>query len=242
MFARLLPSFLALLALGLGACGGEDGGSTGPIGPPPPDPTRILVLSDGGTEDAVIDILSTAGFAVDRGGSWWLDAGDSISDYAAVVLLTGKDYSHVMADSAQALLRDFAAAGGGLLVTEWFSYYSERNPLLASVLPVLDSSSYAYGAETCSPTTDHPITRRLPASFRTGPDWSWITLRPHPSPAKQATVVLTGSLGGSAMVAGRHGEGRVVSWGMAGVYRGDDIWTEAVELLLVDAVSWVAKE
>ncbi len=242
MFARRFTPLLVLLALGLCACGGEDGGSTGPIGPPPPEPARILVLSDGGTEDAVIDILGAAGFAVDRGGSWWLDVGDSISDYAAVVVLTGKDYNHVMADSAQVLLRDYASAGGGLLMTEWFSYYSERNPLLASVLPVLDSLVYSYGTETCSPTTDHPITRRLPASFATGPSWSWITLRPDPAPAKQATVVLTGSLGGSAMVAGRYGEGRVVSWGMAGVYSGEDIWTPAVELLLVDAVSWVAKE
>lgn len=235
-------AFLFVLALWSTACGGSEDAPSTMAPPPVPPATRILVLGDGGSEDAVIDILDSAGFAVDRGGPWYLDAGDSIAEYAAVVMLTGIDYIHSMADSAQTRLRDYVFAGGGLLVTEWFNYYSEQNPLLSSVMPVTDTKNYGNGQETCSPVRDHPITRRLPASFTTGTDWSRATLNLDPTPTKSATVVLQGLLGGPAMVVGVHGSGRIVCWGMAGEYSGPDIWTDPLELLLEDAVAWAAKE
>ena len=53
-------------------------------------------------------------------------------------------------------------------------------------------------------------------------------------------MLFHGSYTGDAVVAGHHGKGRVVSWGMAGEYDGTDIWSSEVDLLLLSIVLWLA--
>lgn len=230
----LIPLLLSFLLVVVG-CSDDDPSS------PQSDPPRVLVLSDDGTEVPVAEILEEAGMEVRVGGNWWEDAGDSLYTYDAVLLLTGYDYSHEMSEAAQVRLTQYVASGGGLLSTEWFAYYSYRNPILAEILPVLQNRDYDYEAETYRPQGDHPVLGGLPAVFQTGPDWTWNTLVPDTNVAERAEVVLEGDIGGPAVVTGVHGRGRTCHWGMAGVYNGDDIWTSGVERLLINMVAWIAR-
>lgn len=225
--------------LGLTGCGsdGDGGGSTTPT--PPAPSFKVLVLGDGGTEDRVVEILTEAGHEVTMGGFWADDPGAGLHVYDVVVMLTGYDYSHFMSEVAQVRITEYVAGGGGLVITEWFAYYGYRNAILAGILPVLESDDYDYGTDLQRPVAGHPISAWLPGSFPTGREWSWVTLRPDTAAtAKQATVAVIGETGGPSVVTGVHGDGRVVSWGMAGVYDGDDIWTRGAELLLEGVVRW----
>lgn len=227
----LLLAAVLSLAL-LSACSKDDPTS------PQSSPLKVLVMSDAGTEDHVLVALAAAGMDTARGGPWQDDPGLDLTAFDVVVLLNGSDYFHQQADSVQQEYVDYVAGGGGLVVTEWFNYYQSRNPLLGAIMPVLQDSDYDYDMETLYPVPGNPLAAGLPATFDTGPDWSWITLVPDTTAAKQATVAVTGKLGGPAVVTGVHGQGRVVAWGMAGVYEGDDIWTGGVDQLLDQIVQW----
>jgi hypothetical protein len=232
----ILATILILGLLGLAACGGDDDDTGAPKNWKP----LVLVLSDGGTEAAVGAVLGTAGMDTVMGPLWYEYEGEDLYLYDAVVLLTGEDYYHQMTDTAMARLTQYVAGGGGLVTTEWLAYYASRNAALTGILPILESEDYDYEAETLRPVSGHPLVRGLPDAIATGPDWTWITLIPDTTAAKQARVAVNGDLGGPAVVTGAHGNGRTVAWGMAGVYEGDDIWTPDVEKLLVRIVSWAA--
>ena len=229
-----LAALAALLALA--ACSGDDDPTTAPAVWNP----KVLVLADNGTEDHVLHVLGAAGADTTRGGLWYEDQFEDVYLYDVVVLLNGVDYSHLMSDVAMARLVQFVAAGGGLITTEWLTYYAYKNAMLTDILPVVDTSDYDYDPETLRPSPTHPLAAGLPDSLTTGPDWSWITLVPDTTAAKNAQVAVTGDFGGPAVVTGTHGNGRTVSWGMAGTYDGDDIWTPGVEQLLTRIVTWAA--
>ncbi len=234
------PTLLLLLATLLSltlltACGKDDPAS------PDNTPLKVLVMSDGGTEGHVLAALGAAGLDTTRGGPWQDDPGPDLHAFDVVVLLNGYDYGYTMADSVQQKYVDYVAGGGGLVVTEWFNYYQDDNPLLSGIMPVKQNRSYDYEMETLHPVSGNPLAAGLPASFTTGPDWSWITLVPDTTATKQATVAVTGDLGGPAVVTGVHGLGRVVAWGMAGIYEGDNIWTDGVDQLLEHIVDWAGR-
>lgn len=231
VFILMLITALCTLA----GCGGDDD----PTNPRSWKPT-VLVLSDDGTEAHVGAVLAAAGVDTVMGPLWYEYEGEDLHLYDAVVLLTGYDYYNQMTDTAMARLTQYVAGGGGLVTTEWLAYYGSRNRMLTDILPILESDDYDYEAETLRPVPGHGLVRSLPDAMPTGPDWTWVTLIPDTTAAKQARVAVTGDLGGPAVVTGVHGNGRTVAWGMAGVYEGDDIWTPEVEQLLVRIVSWAA--
>jgi hypothetical protein len=234
---RLALLLVLLAGLAMPGCGKDDGASpTGPSTPAPP--LRVLVLSDRGTEEQVGMVLGEAGHDTTMGGFWADEIEVDLEEFDVVVLLTGYDYYHQMTDADQSRLVDYVASGGGLVTTEWLAYYATLNPLLSAILPTLPTDDYAYATETYRPVAEHPIADGLPTAFITGPDWSWITLVPDTTAAKEVEVAVMGARGGPAVVTGIHGAGRVVSWGMAGVYSGDDIWTRGVEALLLSLVRY----
>lgn len=234
----LLAACCVLLLVPAG-CGDDD-----PAAPEWP-PAKVLVLEDDGTEGEVLRILTDAGMDVTLGGPWWqLDGAAPLDGYDAVVLLACVEYYQQMSSAAQVALTNYVAGGGGLLSTEWLTYYASRNAVLTAILPA-EADDYDYEPETYTRQGDHPLTRGLPTTFATGTDstgtdWTWVTMIPDTAAAKQAQVVYTGSASGGALVAGRWYAGRTVSWGMAGAYDGDDVWVPATERLLVNVVNWLA--
>jgi hypothetical protein len=230
----ILPLLAAMLPLTLLAACSKD--TTAPT-----TPLKVLVLSDGGTEGHVLQVLGAAGMDTTRGGSWWVAPGLDLSTFDVVVMLNGSDYYHFMADSVQAQYAQYVSNGGGLVVTEWFNYYQSNNPQLGAIMPVGETVNLGYQADTLHPVSGQSLANGLPASITTGKDWTWCTLVPDTTAAKQAHVAVIGDLGGPAVVTGVHGAGRVVAWGMAGVYNGDSIWTTGVDELLDHAVTWAGQ-
>lgn len=249
---RSAAALIGLVAFGLTAGCGDDsptappppedntGGGGGGGGQPPAAP-KVLVLADGGTEVHVGSALSTAGFDVTMGPLYSDYDGTDLGQHDAVILLTGIDYHNDFQPGVEQALVDFVAAGGGLLTTEWFLYYAGRSyDLLTPILPATYGGDYEYQGETYSRVLDHPITLGLPAQFDVTGAWSAVQLVADPAPEKKARVLFHGSYSGDAVVAGQHGNGRVVSWGMAGEYDGTDIWTPDVDLLLSKIAGWLA--
>lgn len=240
----LVPGLMLALLL-VAACGDDDtDGPTAP-GAPGSDPAHVLVLQDGGTETEVMTILAAAGIDADLGPMYYEYTGDDLDQYDAVVLLNCVDYGESLPDSTQWKYVEYLAAGGGLVTMEWLLYYDGYNEILTDVLPVDEGDDYDYEPETYTRMLDHPIAAGLPDTFATGDDttavdWTWIEMIPDADPTKQVEVVFEGSMSGPVVVAGRYGEGRAVCWGTAGVYNGDDVWSDPTERLLVNIVNWVA--
>jgi hypothetical protein len=240
--ARHAPIVILILSLAfIIACGGDDD----PTAPPATDPARVLVLQDGGTETRVMEILTAAGIDAELGPMYDEYEANDLHRYDAVVFLNCVDYGESLPDTIQSKYVDFIATGGGIVTMEWLTYYENRNEILMSALPVVEGDDYDYEPETYTRLLDHPIAAGLPETFATGNDttavdWTWITMIPHTAAEKQVQVVFEGSQSGPVVVAGRHGEGRAVCWGTAGVYNGDDVWVDHTERLLVNIVNWIA--
>jgi hypothetical protein len=236
----LLVALLATLTLVV-ACGDDD-----PTSPDPtPDPARVLVLQDDGTETSVMEILTAAGIDADLGPLYYEYGANDLDLYDAVVFLNCVDYGESLPEDVQARYNEFIMAGGGIVTMEWLTYYESGNAVLMESLPVIEADDYGYDTETYTRLLDHPIAAGLPASFATGDDttavdWTWVELIPDTTAAKNVEVIFEGSRSGPVVVAGRHGEGRAVCWGTAGVYNGDDVWTDHTERLLVNIVNWIA--
>ena len=235
----LTAILLATLALIL-ACGDDD-----PAAPPVPAAAKVLVLEDGGTEIPVMAILTAAGIDADLGPLWYEYDASDLDRYDAVVFLNCVDYGKSLPDSTQTRYLEYLAGGGGIVTMEWLTYYESRNEILVSALPVIEGDDYGYEPETYTRMLDHPIADGLSATFTTGDDstavdWTWIEMIPDTDPAKRAEVIFEGTMSGPVVVAGRYGQGRTVSWGTAGLYNGDDVWTDHTERLLVNIVNWIA--
>jgi hypothetical protein len=229
----LLLMMLTLALAALTGCGDDD-----PTGPGDPSGPKVLVLTDGGTEGHVISTLKNAGMSVRNGGLFHEFTGDGLAGIDAVVLLAGKDYNHDVKESGQAALVAFVGAGGGLLHTEWLHYSIARSNFhqrLKNILPATYGGSYGNGQETYTVQTDHPVTKNLPASFRTGNTNHYSILAPR-SGAKQ---LVRGNRSGAALVSWTRG-GRVISWNMTGTYGGDEVWNTDLDRLLVNATTYVA--
>ncbi|MCB1182847.1 hypothetical protein KDM41_05395 [bacterium] len=230
-FAPVLRAACAAACLLALAAGCQRGPDPGPRG-------RVLILADGGTENAMLAALGAAGWDTVRGGPWYEGLGRDADGIDVVVLPCAQGYDHRMPPAEQERLVRWVAGGGGLVVTEWFHYYATRNAVLAGILPVGVSNRYAYAAQTLHPAAAHELAGGLPDAIVTGPDWTQVVLEPDTTAAKQARVAVFGADGEPAVVTGRHGRGHIVSWGMAGNYDGADFRTPAVDRLLVRIVAW----
>jgi hypothetical protein len=243
---RRLPALTLLAALILVAgCGSDD--DSGPTAPETSGAARVLVLQDEGTETRVMEILTAAGIDAELGPLYHEYGAGDLDRYDAVVFLNCVDYGHGLPDTTQQKYVDYLAAGGGIVTMEWLLYYDSRNEILTDVLPVQEGDDYDYEPETYTRMLDHPIAAGLPRTFPTGDDttavdWTWVEMIPDTDAAKEVEVVFTGSQSGPVVVAGRHGAGRAVCWGTAGVYDGEDVWSAPTERLLVNIVRWIAGE
>ena len=234
-------SLLAGLTLVVSACGDSPTGNAGEQGP---DIGPVLVLGDGATEDSVLTILAENGVDAEFGGTYWTWDGSGLDEASAVLFLSGYDYNETVADSVQAQLVAFVAAGGGLMTTEWMVYYGDSGyyDMVAELAPSVHQSGYDYGTETYTVVaSSHPVAEGLPPSFAT-PDagWSYANDVADTAPFKNATVVIGGSASGDAVVAGQYGAGRTVHWNMAGQYDGDDIWSPEVRRILVNIAKYIS--
>ena len=228
---------LALFALLLTGCGGDDGGPTSPTPTGETGPV-VLLLGDGGSEAHVKAVLEADGFDVRDGGLFHEFTGAGLDEVDAVVLLAGVDYNHDMDDTGEAALVAFVQSGGGLVTTEWLSYSIDRTEfhrILAPILPVSYGGSYASGSETYTVVVDHPVTENVPVNFATGDDSQFSTV----APRSGATQLVRGNRSGAAVVTWTQG-GRVVSWNMAGEYGGENVWNAFMDRLLTGAVGFVS--
>lgn len=238
------PLLLAALLVGMAVACGQDPADPDPE-ITPPDP--VLILGDERTEDSVYTILTDADIDAVMGPAYYLWDGTGLDSISAVILLTGYDYSYSMADSVQAALVDFVAAGGGLMTIEWLVWNTEvggdgEYDDVAAIVPTVYDGGYDYGTETYNvQLPSHPIADGMAASFAV-PDtgWSYTFAVADTAAAKEAAVVITGSISGDAVVAGRWGDGRTVHWNMAGQYDGDDIWAPEVRQLLVNIATFIS--
>lgn len=236
---RFLLVAVALLLIGCG----DDGPTDPEEEPEDPSPEPVLVLGDDLTQDSVVTILTAAGVDTRLGPNYWEWDGSGLDDVSAVILLTAWEYSETMPDSVQETLLDFVDAGGGLVTTEWLLWGSTGGwyDLIAAAAPATYGGDYEYEPETYTVgAAAHPIAQGLPSSFSVPDGWSYSITEADPAPAKQAVVVVEGSLSGDAVVAGRLGQGRSVHWNMAGQYSGAGIWSSEVRTLLVNVVEWVS--
>ncbi|MDX1675887.1 MAG: hypothetical protein R3314_13925 [Longimicrobiales bacterium] len=238
---RLILLGLAALVASIAVACGEDPAEPAPE-ITPPDP--VLILGDEATEDSVYTILTEAGVDVVLGPPYYQWDGTGLDSISAVIFLNGYDYGFAVADSVQAALIDFVAAGGGLMTTEWLLWNAGRGDYddVAAIAPAVYDYDYDYGTEDYTvEMAGHPIADGLPATFAV-PDsgWSYAYVVADTAAAKEAVVVITGSVSGDAVVAGRWGDGRTVHWNMAGQYDGDDIWAPEVRQLLVNIVTFIS--
>ncbi len=173
---RLACALLPLAACGFnGAGGNDDSGLDAPMPdapgevstdatpaapdaePPPPLPTKVLVLGDhapgSATPDAatqVITALTTAGLAVTDGGYYaaWVTGDPAPGDFDVVFLLQGENYDAALAEPTLAAhVQTFVSGGGTLVRTEWAGYMladPANDPFasLGATLPVTYDDAY----------------------------------------------------------------------------------------------------
>lgn len=189
-------------------------------------------------------ILEEAGMDAEFGGLYWEWDGSGLDDVSPFFFLTGYEYNETVADSVQEALVDFVSAGGGIMTTEWMLYETGGGyyDMITAMAPSLYDDDYDYYTETYTVAVPaHPIAQGLPASFATPDDaWSYSLTVADPTPSKQATVVITGSASGDAVVAGKYGLGRTVHWNMAGQNEGEEIWSTEVRQILVNIAKYIS--
>jgi hypothetical protein len=209
--------------------------------------TRILILDDGGTEVEVQTMLEAAGYTVTMGGLYYEYTGTDFSAYDLVILLYGYDYDYYIEIEVQQGLKDFVAAGGVLLTTEWLTYTgageSEWETLI-DLLPLAYNDAYCDDGDGACPETytklvEHPITEGLPATFLTPDDWTYSYQAVNDSSvAGNIQVLFEGSTSGSALGIGDFGQGHSIHWSMAGIYGGEDIWSTETSRVLTNIAAF----
>ncbi|MCP4684192.1 MAG: hypothetical protein GY867_01990 [bacterium] len=230
----LLTCLITLLTvLLINACSDDD---PDPVSSTQPNPARILVLEDGGTEDSLYVVLDAAGFDVTHGGPYYDHTNTDFSAYDLVILLNGVDYGETIEDSIQQAMKDYVTAGGVLLTLEWMleeGYYD----ILESFIPVEYNDDYSYASETYIKMAAHEITAAVPDSFATNDDWSLVYMAELPDASTESTnrtVLFRGLEGGPALTIGDLGSGHTIHWAMAGEYNGSDIWSDEVKQIFVN--------
>lgn len=233
----VLPLLAALIAAATGCAENPTA--------PEAQPTRILVLEDGGTEDSVAVFLRAQGHTVTMGGPHSQFRGAGLADHDVVLLLSGPQYTATMPDSAQQKLVNFVANGGGLMTTEWVHYLTSRGAYysrLRVILPATYGGTYQRGADTCRVNGVHPIAVGLPQTFVTSANWGGSRLQAKTDPALRPEVPIIGSYTASAVVTGVYGTGRTACWSMAGHYYSANIWSRDTKMLLGNITAWLAHE
>lgn len=234
----LITLTLILTGAGLAGCGKS---STAPAAGGPR--TQVLVLSDAGAEDSLIAVLRAAGLSVVEGEEAFEYDGGDLERFAAVVLPVGLRYGDSLSIQLAQRLQQYVAAGGGLLTTDWMSYY--RTTTFANMAPLIVArsvSSYRVDeTETYTVLRDHPVVAGLPASFALSARNSFAFTRRDSVLHPGSRTLIQGSLSGAAVVVDSVGMGRVIHWNLAPGYGTPSPWNVAMRVLFVQAVRHVAR-
>ena len=235
MKARNLLILITIGILPLAGCGGDDNPAAPTVGVPE-TPRAIMVLSDGGNEGHISTILADAGFDVRDGGPFQEFDGSGLDSIDAVVLLAGYDYAHDMIDDGEWALTEFVTGGGGLFTTEWLTLRIRGgdNQIIQGLVPVIYDGSGG-GYEEYTVMVDHPVTDGLPETFMI-PDaneYGYLELK------DGATELIRGSATGPALSTWTLG-GHVVTWNATGVYGGEDVWSDELDRMIVNAVDFIS--
>lgn len=236
LLGPLVALALAVLSCSLAGCGGS---TTAPRAVTPS--TRVLVLGDAGGEDSLIAILRADGLEVTEGPEASEYDGHDLGRYAAVVLPVGRRYGDTLQTLMATRLMRFVAEGGGLVTTDWLSYY--RATTFANVAPLLVSGSRgSYSVQTSehySVMLAHPVVAGLPASFALPADCAFGHTRRDSTHHPDSQMLVHGSVSGAAVVVAPIGAGRVVHWNLAPGYGGPAQWSAPMRRLLCNAVRHV---
>jgi hypothetical protein len=203
-------------------------------------PARILILEDGGTEASIQTILVSAGIEVVMAGPYWLYDGSNIDQFDVVIFLNGVEWTFVMLDNVQEIIRGFVNIGGVLFSTEWIGWSGATNQIINDMLPVVYGGTRSTGAETYTKEMIHPISTSLPDTFMVSNDWSFSVTYLDTTAAKQAQLILKGSRSAAAVAVGKFAEGTIIHWNMGGQWFGDDIWTSEISQLLINIVNFAS--
>ena len=195
---------------------------------------QVLILEDGGSENGVYTIYSRSGFKTSLGGKHWEFDGKDLTNYDLVILLTGNDYAEGMSLATQKKLIEFVENGGTLLLTEWTTFLSKLYPVLNRWSPASYNGSWNVGQEQYTVLGDHPITKNLPREFLVPETWSSASVSLNNKPRQNATCLIEGSTSNVAMSIRPIDKGHIIHWSMAGVYGGDNIWSEEIKQIFIN--------
>jgi hypothetical protein len=211
----------------------------------PVSAASVFVLQGGSaTCDGLLkNALEASGHAVTLGPNFWDFSGPiGVGDFD-VVLIQGYPASlaHI-GPEGQTCLRDYVAAGGGLVTGEWVMWSSRFWPqILQEAFP----ADYSYVLRTTDTATytqrtaDFVLNAEMPASFTfptTISDQSETQLTPKP----WATIYYESDWpsGGVGVIGGQYGNGRVLSFST--LIAEGELSDANYRRLLGNAVTWAA--
>jgi subtilisin family serine protease len=196
----------------------------------------VLVIADGGTEGDVDSLLTSAGYSVTQvvDDSNWDGTNPSPSGFKLVVLLDGPGVTNGMPAGGQTALKNFVAAGGGLISTEWLAYeVSVGNYSLMQALIPLTWGDFAEGLFTWSVVHAHPVTSGVSPEFN-------VSTTADIGTANSGTVLVASSTGYPMVITKSYGAGNIVHFSCAGNYFGYRPFTVPdMQRLLLNSANWL---
>jgi hypothetical protein len=196
----------------------------------------VLVIADGGTEVDVDSLLTSAGYSVTQvtDDSIWDGTNPSPSGFKLVVLLDGPGVTTGMPAGGQTALKNFVAAGGGLISTEWLAYeVANGNYTLMQELIPLTWREFAEGVFTWGVVHAHPVTAGVSPVFN-------VSTTADLGTANSGTVLVTSSTGDPMVITKSFGGGNTVHFACAGNYFGHRPFTVPdMQRLFLNAANWL---
>ena len=204
----------------------------------------VLLLGDGTAEDtAFMTALTNAGMTPTNGGIFTSYAGvPAASNFGAVVISIGDQYSTDMPAAGQTAILNAANATTGVVFTEWAAYEvsNSRFATLAGLM-LLQRTSGNTSTLTFTNTVAHPVWTGLPASFVTK----------NAMGSNVGSTLLNGGVQiatctecmSSGVVVRDNGKGRIVQIAHAGTFQAVPIFTTDTNavLLWTNSAKWAGK-
>jgi hypothetical protein len=175
---------------------------------------------------------------VDYAGPYYEYDGSQIEKYKVVIFLNGVEWIQVMSDTTQQIIRDYVSTGGVLFSIEWISWSGATNQIINDILPVNYGGWWDSGSESYYKVADHAISEALPDTFMLPSNWSYSNTLVDLTEGKNAQLIFEGSKSGAAIVTGDYEQGKLIHWNMGGEWFGSNIWTDEVNQLFINCVSY----
>jgi hypothetical protein len=203
----------------------------------------LLTGRDTVSDLAMFAALRDAGYAVDLGTDTASFDGSQaeLEQYDVVVVLNHANWSAAIPSAGLQALRGYLAAGGAVVLGEWFVWKG----LLSDLLPVescgynsAEETTYTRNIPTVAVNDGLPLSFRFSLSRFSGSEGC---LRPRPGAMVLYRSSNGGGITGSAGVAAWNaGAGRVVS--VSNLLAANEMQSEHMRRLLQNIVGWVAAQ